>query len=256
MVKDIERGQSFVLSADVPLTELRDTYVQNDELVAFGQSGRSDAVVVFELPRRQVLDWFYCYQPKRISPDWVASIEWFPSLGGRNVDEVLLLYDLRKTPMENRLGVSRNLDIPPPIESSPVQVGLPIYPQSKVEEGAYENTREVGKPRHINMDTLTPLSSERLAFIASEGTDGADATDWLVIVDLSEGPVRAKSKNVGIPKDKLHVDVEWLKEHRRTYNPNSVKVTRIESVSSTQVRLYVPENIYGVSSIVVDIPRF
>lgn len=260
VVADSRQKASVALTADVVLTKVRDSYIYGDRLVVYGEAVNVGAVVVFDLLRRREIDWFFCWRSKQVWPGKILSTEWYPAHGfGTTYDDVLLLYDLRKSPLENRPTASPTLRLPLPPESqdsATSDVGIPIYPQTNVEKNSYENANADGVPWHvIQWETLATLSSERLAFIVSE-VGKSTSSNWLVIIDLSRGSGSVESKKVDIPKDQLHVDVEWLKDHRRPYNPDLVVVTRIEEVSPTQVRLHVPAGKYGVSSIVVDIPAF
>ena len=89
-------------------------------------------------------------------------------------------------------------------------------------------------------------SRRRISGISVHNSGGyPTARNYLVVVDLSDGFQNARSTPVHIPKAGLA---------KHAASPGKVIVTRIEAVSPSKVRLYVPEETYGVKSIDVDIP--
>lgn len=248
-VTDTIQGRSFELSAEVRLTEILESYTYGDKLVEIANAGRTQAVVVFDLLRRQEIDWFVCYGPTRIAPDKIASMEWFPQFAEIH-DSVLLIYDLAKSPVENRLGSRPGLRLPPPVMStddSIVDVGIPIYPEWNARQKSYEiSGANSGPPIWIQMSSLVLLPSQKLVFVVTENIAARDPKNYLVLTDLSNGAAKATSKKVDIPKDR----VKKFMDNNRNY----VKIERIEPISATRLLLHVREDLYGVSSITVDVP--
>src|SRR3974390_1529697 len=64
--------QAIRLSADVPFTGLKESFVTDDKLAVIGTGENTDAVVVVDLVHQENIDWFYCYQPQRVWNNWIA----------------------------------------------------------------------------------------------------------------------------------------------------------------------------------------
>jgi hypothetical protein len=217
-------------------------------LVLLGEAGRADAVVIYDLVRREKVDWFYCYKPQQVSNTWIVYVEYFPSHGTSEPTDVVLLYDLEKTPMENRTK-HETTRIPPDKYESPVEVGMPIYPESNAVQLSYTNhVQDISEARHVlSTPNFLLLPSDRLIFVTSEGSEFTNSKNYLVAISLAEGPAKPKAMQLEIPK------VDFKKPGE---NPSYVKINRLEEASPNQVRLYVPESEYGVGSILVEIPKF
>jgi len=238
----------FAVIVDTRLTKLGDSFVSGDKLAIIGESGRASAVVIVDLSRRREIDWFYCYGPRRVSKDWIVYVEWYPPRGTGVPREVVLLYDLSKSPSENRLPGASKTSLPPPVLAEPIQVGQPIYPEDNVRKSSYSNMRQ-GAASPETVMTSVPfqmLPSQRLVFLGAEGEDFARSRNFLVVVDLSKGESRPTVRTLEIPKDKLDKPGE---------NTNFVKVTEIKVLSPSSIRLGIPAAEYGTSGITVDIDR-
>jgi hypothetical protein len=242
--------ESFTLADQVTLTKIAKYFVFRDRLVVLGEAGRAQAVVLYDLLKREKIDWFYCYYPDRLSDSLLVYVEWFPNMvaGGEPFD-VVLLYDLEKSPTENRIDKnSKAAPIPAPNRSAPVRVGLPIYPPSNAQTKSYENvTSRLGITSGALANTFALLSPRHLIFVGvDEGKDAGDMRDYLVVVDFSEGIEKLKYQTVDIPKNELKIP-----------GPSNsfVVVNSVESLGNGMVRLHVPESDYGVPSIVVQIPK-
>jgi hypothetical protein len=245
-VVDAETHTEFRISTAVRLTSVKSSLVRHDRLAVFGPAGRTSAVVVLDLAEKRLADWFFCTEPTPVSANWIAYVEWYPRFWTPR--EVVLLYDLDKTPAENRLPTAARLPVPAPLDNAPVQVGIPVYPQSNVQEGSYRNVVE-GRGSSdtilVNLSFLL-LQAERLVFVAAQGRDYSDSRDFLVSVDLSRGLERPVIRSFDIPKAQL----QKLGE-----NPDFIQITALEALSDDSVRLVIPRSEYGMSSLVVDLPR-
>ncbi len=237
----------FTVAATVRITSIKDSFVSNNKLVAIGDAGDASNVVVIDLMARRLADWFFCYAPKHVSPNWIVYVEWYQGHGIPNPNEVVLLYDLTRTPEENRLPAAGKLEIPAPIQAGPVVVGIPIYPESNARAKSYRMETENALESELILrgPSFLFLPPARLVFVALKGHDALDYSDYLVVVDLSRGIENAAIQTIDIPKDQLK---------RSGANPNYIQVAAMQAVSTDMVRLLVPEAEYGVSSITVAIP--
>lgn len=261
-VTDSRHLTTFTLSADVVLSNVREHIVYRDKLALLGDAGSTRAVVVFDLMRREQIDWFYCDASKQVLPGKLVSATWAPNhAGGLLFDTVLVLYDLAKAPSENRLKRSPNLHFPWPAEAEDrepvINVGVPIYPQANADEASYFATpREPGEPTlGVDVRTMVALSRQKLVFVASKGVTGQDAIDWLEVLDLPRGATKAKSRRIPIPIEQLHPGSHWVNLHQ-PFNPKWVPINQIDVISSTHVRLYLSPEEYDIDSFDVHIPSF
>jgi hypothetical protein len=92
-------------------------------------NGDVNAVALVDLDSAKIIDKFYCYAPT-LSPDkqFLVYIKFFPAHFVQGVSDVYLLYDLHKSPAENRAAGVPNGDVQ--------NVGRVIYPpESKNQSG-------------------------------------------------------------------------------------------------------------------------
>ena len=259
-ITDAQHKTAFPLSAKVVFSEVRDTFIYRDKLAIYGISDNTAAVVIFDLGRREEIDWFYCDGAKQVLPGKLVIAEWQPNhLGGVVLDAVLMLYDLSKTPTENRLKVAHDIHYPLPVEAQGEAVtnaGMPIYPQDNANEGDYFQAPHEPGERFllVYMDTMVAVSTGRIMFVAQQETDARDAVTWLEVLDLPHGLTKAKSRRIEIPKEQIPPDPQWVKLHQ-PFNPNLVSISQIEIISSTQVRLHIPAEEYGTDTLDVQIPN-
>jgi hypothetical protein len=242
-------GERVKLSASVPLERIDEQFVTGDKLVLIGDTNRPQAVVILDLRSQKLIDWFVCYAPQRVSEQWIAFVEfYFPHVSDGEPTDVVLIYDLLKSPSENRLGRELGMKLPPgALDEAAQHVGTPVYPDWSVKQRSYRNvvadpTRARGAA--MGMGGFALLGTSRLIFVASEGTF-PDKYNYLIAVDLSAGIDKPTSRKIDIPKDRFK---------RPDRLPNFTTVTRLQAVSATAVRLYVPESDYATDSIVVDVP--
>lgn len=250
-VTDFYSRTTFSLAAKVDLSEIRDTALYSDKLALWGIAGNTEEVVIFDLKRKAEIDWFLCNGVKQVVPGKLVISEWQPNhLGGVLLEDVLMLYDLEKSPFANRLKIGPNTRFPLPLDEQDeamTDVGIPIYPQANADKGDYfQQPSKAEEPfQMVYLDTLVAISQERIVFVAQRETDARDAVTWLEVLDLPHGVAKAKSRRIEIPKEKLHPDPQWVKLHQ-PFNPNLVSIGQIEVLSPTQIRLHIPAEEYGV----------
>jgi hypothetical protein len=244
-VTEVKHGKTFELSADVPLTRIDDYFVSGTRLIAMGEAGRAAAVVIFDLKTREKIDWFYCYQPQRISENRIVYVEWYPGHGAGTPNDVILLYDVTKTPISNRLESAAPMPIPAPDEASPVTVGIPIFPESNVIRKSYRNGSDDTENAEFSVaHTFLQIDPRRIVFVAAKGKDYSSMIDYLVVVDFPDGIANPAIQKLDIPKDQLKSSGS---------NPQFVEVVGIKAISENSVRLYVPKSKYGVEDVVVNL---
>ena len=250
-VSDASTGVPVKIEGKVRLTRVEQSFVVEDKLVVTGEAGRTWEVAIFDLAKRQEIDRFACALPQRISANWIAYVEWYPDhITYAEPREVVLIYDLTKSPVENRLPGVRFT--PPSIPDTPTAVGLPVYPEWNVRNRSYRNMVENPSEGEAIMKTTWAawcvlLPRDRLVFAAARGPDFPRSWNFLVVVDMSRGLNNPVIATLDIPKHDLKKPGE---------NPRFLLMRGLEAVEGDPdaVRLIVPELEYGVDSIVVKIP--
>ncbi|MCC7174605.1 MAG: hypothetical protein IT159_05365 [Bryobacterales bacterium] len=241
--------QRIDISAQVVLSKVDDAFIWEDRLVLLGEAGRASGVEIFDLARKAKVDWFYCYQPSRISDNWIAYKEFYHGAAQGPVVpiEVLLVYDLARTPSENRMEKEPGQKFPLPTaegSDSAVEVGVPVYPESNVRLRSYQIVFEtVSSGRFIDAGTFALLPSKQLIFRCTEqwpsmGIIGS--REYLVVVDLSRGLDNPRYHTIGFPRMGKHI----------------TNIVRIEADTPRTVRLVFPKGEYNVDSMVVALPEF
>jgi len=111
---------------------------ENNKLVVHGNLKRADIIYVVDCKTQNVVDMFWCYDPV-LAPSkrfWVYE-KFYPYHGLKSIQTtVVLVYDMQRTPLENRVPVKGYTEWPK------VQVGLPIYPRPYLEAKAYVLQRQ------------------------------------------------------------------------------------------------------------------
>jgi hypothetical protein len=242
-------GSTFEITSEVRLTAVSDEFVFRDRLVVIGkvgERGQASGVVIFDLASRKLLDWFVCWEAMRISESWIASVEWYPEHGMRWPTDVVLIYDLDKSPGQNRLANAQPRFTPQLIGDSSVAVGFPVYPAANAVGGTYTNVVPDAESavRVLGAPFFLLLPSRWLVFVAAQGTDYASSENHLVVVDLSHGLLKPPARNVEIPR-------EGFKKTGK--NPDMTQIEGMEPVGEGSVRLLLPESEYGVNNEVVDL---
>jgi hypothetical protein len=235
-----DSGSTFQIRDPVVLTDLRSSFVSENKLTLLGAAGRAQAVVVYDLESKKKLDWFFCYQPQQISSDLIAYVEFYPSHAAEEPTDVVLIYDLRKSPEQNRLTSRTD-------RGGHIQVGTPVYPQENARKRSYANAAaNINEARHVlGPPFFLLLSSQRLVFLSAEGEDARNYRSSLIVIDLFKGPDNAPIVTLPIPADQFNATPE---------NPSFLRATSLQEISPTEVRLSVPKSQYGVDSITVHIP--
>jgi len=111
---------------------------ENNKLVVHGNLERADIIYVVECETHKVVDMFWCYDPvlAPLNRFWVYE-KFYPYHGLKSIQTtVVLVYDMERTTLENRVPVKDYTEWPK------VQVGLPIYPKPYVEAKAYVLPRQ------------------------------------------------------------------------------------------------------------------
>ncbi len=199
------------ISSPVVSTSIDSAYVTDDRLVVLGEAGRTQAVEIFDISSGRKLDWFYCYSPKKISRSLIASVEYYPSMTAETPTDVLLIYDLLKTPQENRLGIPGR--IPPRRGDRPIHVGIPVFPEINVSQRSYANHVESDAASYAIAGSVYRLiNGDKLAFTALRDISSGYRKTDLVIVDLSKGLDRAKSEIMPLSLEEAPFDVVDIRE--------------------------------------------
>jgi len=242
--------ETISLAADVPFIAVKEYFVAGDRLAVIGTGKNTDGVVVFDLVRQQEIDWFYCYQPQKAWNDSIVYIEWYPNHITERTTDVVLVYDLTKSPVANRLEKNAPQTFPPSRSAKPTRVGLPVYPDSNLKDQSYRNVVDnqdevrlvLGGPGFLTMP------KRRLVFVASEepGGDASSIQNSLVVIDLSKGITAASVNHVHIPEESFKV---------KTKTPGFVRVSAMQVASANMVRLSIPKIEYGIGELLVEIPE-
>ena len=126
-------GGRVELSARIPVEIVDDWFVTGDKLVLLGEASRTQAVVIFDIRQRKPIDWFVCYSPQRISEQWIVFVEfYFANVAGGEPTDVVLVYDLTKTPLENRLERTPGMMLPPGhLDTAFVRAGVPVLQERR-----------------------------------------------------------------------------------------------------------------------------
>jgi hypothetical protein len=231
MVKNSIPSQLVEVSAGITLTSVDEYFVSGDKLAVMGEAGHAEEVVVFDLLTRREIDWFYCYYPARLSDEWIAYVEFYPSMGADVPTDVVLLYNLLKYPIDNRLTSVLTERIPTPETGpQPVRVGIPIYPPLNAAARSYTNhvRGSSAADEGVFAHTFVLLPPKRVIFVVGLREGSPKVRNYLVVVDLSLGFANASYRTVDIPKDQLI---------RPGENHQFVQVSRAEAVSADTVRL-------------------
>jgi len=230
------------LTTKVRLTKIEASRLVGDRLAVMDAA----TVVIFDLTKGREADWFFCALP-RILDDRIVYVEWSPShLFSYTPRAVVLVYDLTKSPVDNRLPSSRDQPIPAPITGAPIEVGIPVYPEWNVRNASYRNVVEnPDEEESIFPSSVVSLGNDRLAFVAHRGRDALSSQNFIVSVDLARGLRAPVLKTYDIPTNEFK---------RLGQNPRAVLVNRMEAIGNDAVRLFVPESDYGIDSILVKLP--
>lgn len=236
-------SETFDLSATTSLSSIETYTVYRDRLVVTGRAGNVNQVVIFDLGDKKELDTFYCYQPTHFGRNFIVYVEWSPNHTPEKVTDVVLVYDLDRSPNNNRIDNEPINFFRPGIE-----VGFPVYPDTSLVAHSYKNVvQSDNEVRHvIGLSPFIMLDPERLVFVsATGGGEFHTLFNYLVEVDLANGLKDAKIRTISIPKATLKYPGD---------NPNFIKISNLKPISANAVSLSVPLSIYGVEQIIVNVP--
>jgi hypothetical protein len=168
-------------------------------LVGQAQSAVSEVVVID--PRSvRVVDRFLCLQPV-ISPDRtrIAYVKVFPLHFVEGVSAQYLVYDVTLPPSALR---HPTVPVPEDLNSAPVparvNVGVPVYPPDS-ENTPHDNYRlPEGSQHSLRSAFFWSQDSRRVAF-----SDWVNASQWLVVADLSAGLREAVTRSHRLDTDAI-----------------------------------------------------
>jgi hypothetical protein len=181
-VTDKQTRKEAVLQVQNLTDKLERLEIVNDILIVFGliESYGMDVVTLFDLPRGAERDSFLGYALNLSdSKRYLIYNQWHPRIAPAAAESsVILVYDLRRSPQENRVGPQEQGEIRD-------KVGHPIYPEENAQQQTYRSWIEAERDLHnvgpwgkylwLDQDT-------QVVFL-----DRHDGENWLVVVDLSQG---------------------------------------------------------------------
>ncbi len=182
-VTDKQTHKESILQVQNQTDKLKRLEIVNDILIVFGliESYGMDVVTFFDLPRGEERDSFMGYalnlsDTKR----YLIYNQWHPRIAPAAAESsVILVYDLRASPQENRVGPgvqrAREAD----------EVGHPIFPEENAQKQIYRFWVEEEQDQH-NVGPwgkyLWLDQDNKVVFV-----DKHAGENWLVLVDLSQG---------------------------------------------------------------------
>lgn len=250
VIVDNKNHHNIDIRDQVVLTKIAQSFVIDDKLILMGDAGKTQAVEIFDINQQHKIDWFFCYQPQRISESLLAYVEYYPSHSNAETTDVVLVYDLQRGPTDNRLIPAKTL--PPGRYDYPVTVGIPVFPEYNVQHRTYDNTVDNPSDEYavLGPPFFLMLSSKRLIFIASQGISNENSntaeSNIIISVDLSNGPTKPLIRKIAIPAELTSANDDAS---------TRVEVTSMSEVDPFTADLHVPEQKYGLSSVQVHIPE-
>lgn len=200
-VKDKSTHTESFIQMQNMTDELQELVLVNNLLVVLGHIQRfADSATLFDLNSQKEKDFIMGYgyvmeisATKRyliynqFRPRWTDP-------GG--ISDVILLYDLYKSPFENRIGLEAQ-------KLNAWEVGHPIYPEENLRKQAYREWIEDEQDRHIVGLWDLWLEGDRQVVL----TDRHNEALWLVLVDLSEGLKQARIRKTVLDLGKIAAEV-------------------------------------------------
>ena len=132
---DPTSGKKVTMSVLTPIDTVSDTAVFGDEVAVMGKAGRASAVVRLNITSRRLVDQFFCYGPRVVSSRWIVAVEFYFSSLAATATDVVILYDLSKSPALNRQGKGASRLG----EKQPTGVGRPVFPEWNATHMSYDN---------------------------------------------------------------------------------------------------------------------
>jgi hypothetical protein len=229
-------------------TEVKSLMIVNKKLIISGRvkSNLANGITIVDMSQLKEIDYFLCYNPK-LSPNkrFIVYEKFYPRFSPKEAQSsLILLYDMHKTPRENRLrkkGIP-TFDIHKSGTISHItEVGLPIFPVSNAEEKTYRVwVDDVEKGHRVFPHYLWLNDDTQLLFI-----DYHDEDNWVVSIQL-DSPYQPR-----ITKDII--------ENTLPYSANDQELKlKIKSLEKTRddrlkINLYVSNN-SPKSEIILDLP--
>lgn len=208
---DGENGDFFLANDTAQVDALY--IVGTSEGIVVGRVLASTSIIsLVNIESGKLLDSFYCFSPS-VSPNkkYIAFEKVFPAHFNANVSAEYMLYNLQKSPQENRqVGTSIN---------NKIDVGTAIYPPGS-RNTLGDNLSIAGRARHTMLSDTYYWSagSSRVAF-----ADRSGGKLSIVLVHLEESGV--KVNNIGLNTSGI-VQVDRCPEFRS--NPEeSLRVSKI-----------------------------
>ncbi len=220
--------------------------VADGRAAVLGSSGNVSVVEIIDIATSTRSDWFFCYQPYFFGSRWIAFVQYYPNHAVYSPTDVLRVYDLDQTPIQNRYGRA------PGSEKYPSQVGIAVYPAGVPPADYSTEAHSAATALHIlGSPPFLFLASKRLVFLAGVGADFRELTNQMIAIDFSAGD----DKHVGVRT----VPLPFSALKRPGINPRFLQVTTMTEVSPYRVRLDLPPSEYGLKGdkeafVFVDIP--
>jgi len=201
LVKDKStHAESFVQMQNLT-DELQELVLVDDLLVILGHVQRfADSATLLDLSSQKEKDFIMGYGYvmelsatkkyliyNQFRPRWTDP-------GGTS--DVILLYDLTKSPLANRIG-------PEAQKMEAWEVGHPIFPQENLQKQSYREWIEDEQERHIVGLWHLWLEDDKQVVL----TDRYRGARWLVVVDLSEGLEQAHIRKTVLDMAKIAEEV-------------------------------------------------
>jgi hypothetical protein len=151
-------------------------------LVVYGDMGHATAVYVVDKARASVVDAFWAYYPA-MSPDqrWIAYVKFYPLHGVEGSDECMV-YDLTKTPVQNRPADEPN---------ETIDVGGVIFPPGH-RNFPGSNTQIPAGQRHLGGTRLYWAADSRAILFEDRAASGPG----VVLVTLDEKGAPSASRRL------------------------------------------------------------
>lgn len=215
---------------DTAMTNVDRAYTFNERAIFFGRAGRAQIVEILDIKVGKRIDWFICYQPQSMDTKWIAFVQYSPDHATGNPTDVVMIYDLTRSPEENRIDRIRHP------ETYPTRVGIPIYPSG----ASYDNN--VASPSEA-IHVLGPpfflfTSTKDLLFLAAQGEDFPHLQNKLISVDLRSGDARAASASP--------MDLPFARLKRPGLNQRFLRVDSMEEIYPGKLKLNLPATEYGL----------
>jgi len=156
-----------------PISEIAEVCPLPDgRLVVFGDMGGAVAVNIVDKTKASVVDLFWAYYPV-ISPNqrWIAYLKFYP-LHGVEGSNQRMIYDLTRTPTQNRPDEEPN---------DTIDVGRVIFPPGH-QNFPGSNTQLPENSRHLGGNRLYWSSDSRAIVFEDRVADGS----WIVLITLDE----------------------------------------------------------------------